>query len=88
MNMFHFSTGYSSIDMETDKMGIYSLGVTFVTPWKVYFDVRLSYGGRESEDAEFGMGNTEFSVGATWLEFGQPFNKKISVDFVGGSFGS
>ena len=81
--MFYVTTGYNSVVGDSKKFDEYSLGVTLMTPWKVYFDLDLSYGGGTLEEDELSLGNTEFSVGATWLEFGQMHNL-ISVDVIGG----
>ena len=82
-SMFYFSTGYNSVAGENKKFDQYNLGVTMMTPWKVYFDVDLVYGGGTEEESSFSLGNTEFSVGATWLEFGRAYDM-ISVDVIGG----
>ena len=82
-SMFYFSTGYNSIAGEEKKFDQYNLGVTMMTPWNVYFDVDLVYGGGTEEGSSFSLGNTEFSVGATWLEFGRVYDM-ISVDVIGG----
>ena len=81
--MFHFSSGYNSIDLDSEKVGIYSFGVTFMTPWKVYLDMDINYGGGAEESDTYSLGNTEMSIGATWLQFGSLYDQ-ISVDVVGG----
>ena len=54
-----------------------------MTPWKIYLDLDLSYGGVNSEDSSYSLGNTEFSLGATWLEFGSSYDM-MSIDVLGG----
>jgi len=81
--MFFFSTGFSSVDGNDIKFSRYNLGVTLMTPWKVYFDLDMNYGGSNTEGGSFSMGNTEFSIGATWLEFGNSFDL-ITMDIIGG----
>ena len=82
-SMFYFSTGYNSVVGEDKKYDQYNLGVTFMTPWKIYLDVDLAYGGGTNEGDNFSLGNTEVSAGATWLEFGRAYDM-ISVDVVAG----
>ena len=82
-NMFYFSTGYNSVVGEEKKYDQYNLGVTFMTPWKIYLDVDLAYGGGTNDGDSFSLGNTEVSAGATWLEFGRAYDM-ISVDVVAG----
>ncbi len=81
--MFFFSTGFNSISGENSKYDQYGLGVTLMTPWKIYFDLDLNYGGISEEGSTYSLGNTEFSVGATWLEFGAAYDM-ISIDVIGG----
>ena len=84
MSMFNLHSGYNSVENAGEKFDIYSLGITFTTPWKIYLDLDMNYGGNSSaEDSSYGVGNTELSVGARWLEYGQAYDL-ISLDVVGG----
>lgn len=81
--LFYFSTGFNSIDGGEKKYNQYNLGITLMTPWKIYFDLDLNYGGIAEEGSTFNLGNTEFSMGATWLEIGNSYDL-ITIDLLGG----
>jgi hypothetical protein len=81
--LFFFSTGYNSVAGDGVKYDQYNLGITLMTPWKIYFDLDVTYGGGTEQEDTFSLGNTEFSMGATWLEFGSRFDM-ITIDVVGG----
>ena len=83
LGMIHFNTGYNSVDMGTEKYDLYTFGGTLITPWNLYFDLDLTYGGSTEEGKSYSLGNTEFSVGARWLEYGRQYNM-ISLDVIGG----
>ena len=83
LGMFQFTTGLDTIDAGDSKYDLYNLGVSFSTPWKIYLDLNFNYGGKKAEGSTYTLGNTNFSVGATWLEYGQPHNV-ITFDVLGG----
>ena len=68
-NMFYFlqDTTRSLARIKYDQ---YNLGVTFMTPWKIYTWMWILLMGGTNEGRQFSLGNTEISAGATWLEFG------------------